>query len=118
MEVSGFDGASILIARGVISTASIARGCASGTGAIGALSLMNASDGHGCETCRACLACRANGFGCAYLCVALTCTRAFEPQRQLKFWLRVESLAHLAVNTHVSEHKRNKTLQQRGVGNF
>ena len=59
------DGASILIARGVISTASIARGCASGTGALGALSLMNASDVHGCETCRACLACRANGFGCA-----------------------------------------------------
>ena len=66
--MSGFDGASILIARGGISTVSIARGCASGTGAIGALSLMNASDVHGCETCRACLACRANGFGCAYSC--------------------------------------------------
>ena len=52
--MSGFDGASILIARGVISTASIARGCASGTGAIGAID--DASD----ETCRA------NGFGCAW----------------------------------------------------
>ena len=65
--MSGFDGASILIARGVISSASIARGCASGIGAIGALPVMNASDVHGCETCLAGLACRANGFGCAYL---------------------------------------------------
>jgi hypothetical protein len=76
VEVSGFDGASILIARGGISTVSIARGCASGTGAIGALSLMNASDVHGCETCLACLACRANGFGCALVWL-FTCTRAF-----------------------------------------
>ena len=74
--MSGFDGASILIARGGISTVSIARGCASGIGEIGALSLMNASDVHGCETCLACLACRANGFGCALVWL-FTCTRAF-----------------------------------------
>ena len=55
------DGASILIARGVISTASIARGCASGIGAIGAID--DASD----ETCRA------SGFGCAYLVWLSTC---------------------------------------------
>ena len=94
MEVSGFDGASILIARGVISTASIARGCASGIGEIGALSLMNASDVHGCETCRACLACRANGFGCAS--VALYTMWPMWAAKQSIFRaeiLRVESLA-------------------------
>ena len=81
-----------MTAYGGISTASIARGCASGTGAIGALPVMNASDVHGCENCRACLACRANGFGCAFYGslnapnVADVGSQAEHLQSELKFY--------------------------------
>ena len=104
MEVSGFDGASILIARGVISTASIAHGCASGIGAIGALSLMNASDVHGCETCRACHACRANGFGCASAALYTMWPMAAKQSIFRAEILRVESLA-LVYETSSLVHK-------------
>jgi hypothetical protein len=111
VEVSGFDGASILIARGVISTASIARGCASGTGAIGALSLMNASDGHGCETCRACLACRANGFGCASAALYTMWPMWAAKQSIRAEILRVESLALVYETSSLSAQSVAKPLR-------
>ena len=89
----------ILISRGVIycrcacyAAASIAHGYASVTAASCAL-----------EAHETCLACRANGFGCAYWCSSYM-HQSILSHRQLKFWLRVESLAHLAL-----KHKRKRT---------